>query len=80
MLYEVITTFAYRLYETGEGRVLCHGRVDERQQSVMENLFTLSKAKSRGLIWLSAEELARDGLREKFGECSYLGTEPDKKP
>lgn len=69
-------TFAYRLIETGEGRVLCHGRFDERQQSVMENLFTLSKAKSRGMIWLTAEELARDGLREKFGECSYLGVAP----
>ena len=66
-------TFAYRLYETGEGRMLCHGRFDERQQSVMENLFTLPKAKSRGLTWLSAEELARDGLRGLFGECSYLG-------
>ncbi|MGD9948250.1 MAG: hypothetical protein AB7U29_07180 [Desulfobulbus sp.] len=66
-------TFAYRLYETGEGRMLCHGRFDERQQALMENLFTLSKAESRGLTWLTAEELARDGLREKFGECSYLG-------
>jgi len=69
-------TFAYRLIETGEGRVLCHGRFDERQQSVMENLFTLSKAKSRGMTWLSAKDLARDGLREKFGECPYLGADP----
>ncbi|MDD2463413.1 MAG: hypothetical protein PHI97_05400 [Desulfobulbus sp.] len=67
-------TFAYRLYETGEGRVLCHGRFDERQQSLMENLLTLPKAQSRGLTWLTAEELARDGLREQFGECSYIGT------
>lgn len=66
-------TFAYRLYETGEGRVLCHGRFDERQQSLMENLLTLPKAQSRGLTWLTAEELARDGLREKMGQCSYLG-------
>lgn len=66
-------TFAYKLYEVREGRVLCHGRFDERQQSVMENLLTLPKAKSRGLIWLTAEELARDGLQEKLGQCSYLG-------
>jgi len=65
-------TFAYRLFETGEGRVLCHGRFDERQQSLMENLFALSKAQSRGLTWLSAKELARDGLEEKFGECPSL--------
>lgn len=66
-------TFAYRLYETDEGKVLCHGRFDEQQQSLMENLFTLPKARSRGLTWLTAEELARDGLHQKFGECSYLG-------
>lgn len=66
-------TFAYKLYETGEGRVLCHGRFDEQQQTVMENLLTLPKAKNRGLTWLTAEELAREGLRERLGQCSYLG-------
>jgi uncharacterized protein (DUF2237 family) len=66
-------TFAYKLYETGEGRVLCHGRFDEQQQSLMENLLALPKTKSRGLVWLTAEELARDGLKEKLGQCSYLG-------
>lgn len=66
-------TFAYKLYEVGEGRVLCHGRFDEQQQSVMENLLTLPKAKSRGFSWLTAEELARDGLQERLGQCSYLG-------
>jgi hypothetical protein len=66
-------TFAYKLYEVVEGRVLCHGRFDEQQQSVMENLLALPKAQSRGLIWLTAEELARDGLQERLGQCSYLG-------
>lgn len=66
-------TFAYKLYEVGEGRVLCHGRFDEQQQSVMENLLTLPKAQSRGFSWLTAEELARDGLKERLGQCSYLG-------
>jgi hypothetical protein len=65
-------TLAYRLYETGEGRMLCHGRYDERQQSLMENLLTLPKAQSRGLTWLTAEELARSGLRDLFGQCAYL--------
>ena len=66
-------TFAYRLYEVGDGRVLCHGRFDEQQKSLMENLLALPKAQSRGLVWLTAEELARDGLQEKLGECPYLG-------
>jgi hypothetical protein len=66
-------TFAYKLYEVGEGRVLCHGRFDEQQQSLMENLLKLPKAQSRGFTFLTAEELALDGLQEKFGQCSYLG-------
>ena len=66
-------TFAYKLYEVGEGRVLCHGRFDEQQQSLMENLLTLPKARSRGFTYLTAEELALDGLQEKLGQCSYLG-------
>jgi hypothetical protein len=65
-------TFSYRLYEAETGRVLCHGRFDERQQSVMENLFSLGKARSRGLTWITAEEMLREGLREKLGQCPYL--------
>jgi hypothetical protein len=65
-------TFAYKLYETGKGKVLCRGQFDEQQQSVMENLLALPKARSRGLTWLTAEELARDGLQEKLGQCSYF--------
>lgn len=66
-------TFAYRLYETGDGTMLCHGRFDERQQALMENLLSLPKAKNRGLTWLTAEQLARDGLREQFDACPALG-------
>ena len=65
-------TFAYKLYEVGDGRVLCHGRFDEQQQPVMENLLALPRAKTRGFTWLTAEELARDGLQERLGQCSYI--------
>jgi len=65
-------TFTYRLYETGSGKVLCHGRFDEKQQSVMDNLLTLPKAQSRGLNWLTAEELLREGVKERLGQCAYF--------
>ncbi|MCL2340098.1 MAG: hypothetical protein FWC49_00140 [Proteobacteria bacterium] len=65
-------TFAYKLYEVSEGRVLCHGRFDEQQQSLMENLLDLPKTQSRGLVWLTAEELARAGLKERLAQCPYL--------
>ncbi|MDO5675205.1 MAG: hypothetical protein Q4G66_09860 [bacterium] len=65
-------TLAYRLYDVGTGTVLCHGRFDEQQQSVMENLFTLGKAGRRGMTWLTAEELAREGLMGQLGQCKHL--------
>ncbi|MBM9536972.1 hypothetical protein [Desulfobulbus alkaliphilus] len=65
-------TFSYRLYHAETGRVLCQGRFDEQQQSVMENLFSLSKARSRGLTWITAEELLREGVQEKLERCPYL--------
>ena len=65
-------TFDYRLYEVEDGRVLCHGRFDEEQQSVMENLLTLGKASSRGFSWITAEQLMREGLKEKLDQCGYF--------
>lgn len=65
-------TLAFRLYDTSTGTVLCHGRFDEQQQSVMENLFTLGKAGRRGMTWLTAEELAREGLQGQLQQCKPL--------
>jgi hypothetical protein len=65
-------SFAYRVYEVDQGRVLCQGRFDEKQQSVMENLLHFSKASGRGFTWITAEALLREGLKEKLGQCSYF--------
>ena len=67
--------FAYRLWEANSGTVLCQGQFDETQESVMENLFSFSKARQRGFTWITIEELLREGLREKFQACPYLQTE-----
>ena len=65
-------TLAFRLYDVSTGSMLCHGRFDEQQQSVMENLFTLGKAGRRGMTWLTAEELAREGLLGQLEQCKHL--------
>lgn len=64
--------FDYRLVETATGQVLCSGVFDETQQTVLENILTLSKATGRGIRWLTAEELAAAGVKEKLGNCQYL--------
>lgn len=65
-------TFSYKLIEVGQGRVVCHGRFDEEQQSLMENLFNLGKTQERGLVWLTVEGLASSGLQERLGQCPAL--------
>ena len=65
-------TFDYRLYEVGEGRVLCRGRFDEKQESVMDNLLSFNKASNRGFSWIRGEQLMREGLKAKLGQCAYF--------
>ena len=65
-------SFDYRLIAVPGGTVLCGGSYEEVQQSVMENLFTFSTATHRGFTWISAEDLMREGVQARFGECSYL--------
>jgi hypothetical protein len=65
-------SFTYRLLEVNSGTVLCRGRFDEAQQSVMENLYNFKNARKRGFTWVTAEELLREGLESRLNECSYL--------
>lgn len=65
-------SFSWRLLEVNSGIVLCHGRYDETQKSVLENLYYFSRAIKRGFTWVTAESLLADGLDRQFGKCSYL--------
>ncbi len=64
--------FTYQLIHVETGKMLCMGVFDETQQTLFSNIFSFSKAKKRGFKWISAEELIREGVDEKFAECSYL--------
>jgi len=68
-------SFTYRLLDVNSGAVLCRGRFDEAQQSVMENLYNFKNARERGFTWVTAEELLREGLESRLDECSYLRSE-----
>lgn len=69
-------SFTYRLVDVNSGNMLCQGRFDEEQQSVMENLYNFGRARSRGFTWITADELLREGVMSKLEECSYL--QPDE--
>ncbi len=64
--------FDYKLVSVKTGQTLCAGVYDQTQQTVMENIFALPKAFGRGFKWISAEQLAREGIGEKFNKCHYL--------
>ncbi len=64
--------FEYRLVHTESGQTLCAGSFDETQQSATENLLSLKKIANRGFKWITAPDLAREGVTKKLADCSYL--------
>ena len=66
-------TFTYRLFDAQTGAVLCHGRFEEQQEALLDNLFSIGKAGRRGMTWITAEELAREGLQSRLSDCAHLG-------
>jgi len=64
--------FEMKLIEADTGRTLWMSTFNETQSSLFENLFSFSKAQSRGFKWITVEELVSQGVQEKLQECPYL--------
>lgn len=64
--------FEMKLVAVSSGRVLWFGTFDETQQPVLANLFLLHRAAARGFKFITAEELAREGVARKLGDCPFL--------
>ena len=64
--------FVYRLVHTESGQTLCSGTFDETQQSATENLLALKTIASRGFKWITAADLAQEGVTKKLSSCTYL--------
>ena len=62
--------FEYRLLHTESGQTLCSGSFDETQQSATENLLSLKKIANRGFKWITAPDLAREGVTKKLPDCA----------
>ncbi len=65
-------TFTMKLYDARQGAVLWHGMFAETQESLFANLLSFDTAAKRKLRWITAEEMAEQGLIEKVRECPYL--------
>lgn len=64
--------FDYRLMLTENGQTLCSGVFDETQKSLTDNLLSFKSVFKRKLQWITAEELASDGVALEFNDCKYL--------
>ena len=64
--------FDYKLIQAETGQTLCSGTFTETQQPLLDDMFQFFKKAKRGVKWLSAEELVRDGLKQKIADCPYL--------
>lgn len=64
--------FDYKLILAETGQTLCSGAFNETQQPLLNDMFQFFKKARRGFRWLSAEELARDGIAQKIPNCPYL--------
>lgn len=64
--------FEMRLISIEDGSILWTAKFDEVQKSVMENLLEWGKANTRGFVWVTAEELMQEGVREKFADNPYF--------
>ncbi|MFA6498556.1 MAG: hypothetical protein WC256_13035 [Desulfurivibrionaceae bacterium] len=74
--YSIVTpasvAFDYKLIQAETGQTICSGVFNETQQPLLANMFQFFKKAQRGIKWLSAEELVRDGLQQKITDCPYL--------
>lgn len=60
--------FTLDLVDVRRGDIVWTARFDETQKSLSESIFSLGDVGARGVRWLSAEQLAQDGVRKAIGQ------------
>jgi hypothetical protein len=52
--------------------VIWSARFDETQKSLSENIFALGDIGQRGVRWLSADQLAQDGVKKAVSQLHQI--------
>jgi hypothetical protein len=60
--------FVLNLIDIRRGDTVWSARFDETQKALSENIFALGQIGQRGIRWLSAEQLAGEGVRKAVAE------------
>lgn len=69
-------SFVLDLIDVRRGDIIWTARFDETQKALSENIFALGQVSQRGIRWLSAEQLANDGVRQAIGQLHQILTRP----
>jgi TolB-like protein len=64
--------FVLDLIDVRRGDVIWSARFDETQKALSENIFGLGDISQRGVRWLSAEQLALDGVKKAVGQLHQI--------
>lgn len=65
-------SFAIRLFNARTKNVIWAADFNETQESLLSNILSFGKARSRGFKWITVEELVAQGIKERLAECPYL--------
>ncbi|PID75887.1 MAG: hypothetical protein CSA20_03960 [Deltaproteobacteria bacterium] len=66
--------FTMVLREVPTGHILWSSEFRETQQPLLDNLFSFGKQQTKGIYWLTAEELLQQGIENRLDNCPYLVT------
>jgi hypothetical protein len=68
--------FTLELIDIQRGDVIWSTRFDETQKGLSENILSLGDIRERGLRWLTAEQLAQDGVRKIINQLHQTIVRP----
>lgn len=60
--------FILDLVDTRRGDIIWTARFDETQKSLSESIFSLGDVRERGVRWLTADQLAQEGVKKAIGQ------------
>ncbi|MGH7887000.1 MAG: hypothetical protein ACREPG_03975 [Candidatus Binatia bacterium] len=64
--------FVLDLIDVRRGDVIWSATYDETQKSLSENIFAFGDISERGVRWLSADQLAQDGVKKAVGQLHQI--------
>jgi hypothetical protein len=64
--------FLLDLVDVRRGDIIWTARFDETQKSLSESIFSLGDIGQRGVRWLSADQLAQEGVKKAIGQLHNI--------